>query len=1371
MLQDVAQESRNVQNAADEATLLSYMKTRVASLEEVRTISITDPKGKIIWTTLPQVLGFDSSERPYFTDPLTAQDRDQLFIHGPITAVSGSVVLFVARTKALANAPWDGVIVSSLPPAFFASILESVKPQQDGFAALLGKGGVIMARSPDQKKYAGTSVADGPAFSTHMASGQQMTRSLVTTATEGKRNLVVIRTSEFTELMVAVGWAEDTVMEPWRTQSMIKGLALLLLAVIGVLLLRRFSHHENEILKQRNFARQLIETANVMVVGTDLNGRIKLFNAAAQVLTGYQQKDVHDRFWMDMLTSDDDLTELRNGFKSGEPIESRFVASVTTATGRNRVIAWQNSVIADNPDIAFMAFGLDITERLQAEQELDASRRFLKAIADNMPGMIGYWDADLRCLFANKVYLDWFGKHPEDIIGQSMHNLLNETLFSLNEPYIRGALRGERQTFERTLIKADGSTGYTWAHYIPDISAEGDVLGFFVLINDISPLKKTELALREVSGRLEIATKAGGIGVWSLDVETQALAWDERMFSLYDSDPDITVPVYQTWRNACHPDDRERAEAEFAAALDGGPAFSTEFRVLFPQGKIRHIKAAATVIKNDSGDAIRMVGVNWDVTPLREGEQALKAAQEKAEKASQAKSEFLANMSHEIRTPMNAILGLTHLLERSNIPPDQRSMISKIGVAGRSLLTIINDILDFSKVEAGQMELDEAEFQLNDILDAISTIMSINAKTKDLELVISAAPGVPGAFIGDAMRLQQVLINLVSNAIKFTDRGDVSLRVDQIGTEESGKIELRFAVQDSGIGIAADVIPKLFNAFTQADSSTTRRFGGSGLGLAICKRLVTLMGGELGAQSIPGQGSTFWFTVPLLAVAHSTPHHALEHIQGLEVLIADDHDIARDSIAATASSLGWLSETVDTGTEALKRVTQRQTSQSLYDVLILDWKMPDMDGLAVSQAIRETEGLKDTSIVIMVTAYNREILLTVPGAETIDAVLVKPVTASSLYNAVIGARARRTGTEAIIAEIASQSPGLRLAGARVLLVEDNSINQDVAKRVLELEGAVVTVADDGQQSLNALTASPAAYDVVLMDIHMPVMDGYQATHHIRHQLGLKDLPVIALTAGALDSERASAEHAGMNDFIAKPFDVDIMVQCILRHVTISEEASPSLLAPISTPLQAPAKTIFDVAIPGINMRQATLRIGGDDVLFLSLLKRVVSEFSGTIDKVHAHLAAGEPEQAARLLHTLRGATGNIAANDVATLASTAEAVIKDGKEASVTRAALDQLEQALTSLLQAISASGALEATENETPQTEALTTLNLDDAKALLLALRDRSMTAMGLFDSLRPSLTAALGTEAAAEIAKDVENLRFKPAAEKLDAALGKM
>ena len=517
-----------------------------------------------------------------------------------------------------------------------------------------------------------------------------------------------------------------------------------------------------------------------------------------------------------------------------------------------------------------------------------------------------------------------------------------------------------------------------------------------------------------------------------------------------------------------------------------------------------------------------------------------------AEQASLAKSEFVANMSHEIRTPMNAILGLAHLLGRTALSAEQRDYVAKVNTAGHSLLSIINDILDFSRVEAGRLELERRDFHLGGVLEAVAAVMSVNAGAKALELVAGAAPAVPFGLNGDSLRLQQVLINLAGNAVKFTEQGEVSVFVElqehRAGKTNQDEVVLLFTVRDTGIGIAPEKLGALFDAFTQADSSTTRRFGGSGLGLTISRRLVELMGGEISVESEPGRGSCFQVRLPFALAAPE--FDVARGPEGLDILIADDHQTSREVLALTAASLGWKAETVATGDQAVEAVRRRLESGTQFDLLVLDWRMPGLDGLGAAEEIRAMVPPDRCPIIVLATAFGRDEDLRALAAVHVDAIVMKPLTAQALCDAVLEPYARRRHATKVSADPCLDKV---LCGLSILLVEDNVINQEVARRVLEKEGAAITVAADGRQAILRLKATPEAFDLVLMDVQMPIMDGYEATRLIREELGLRDLPVVALTAGAMASERTRAEDAGMNDFIVKPFDVDRMLATIKRH--------------------------------------------------------------------------------------------------------------------------------------------------------------------------------------------------------------------------------
>ena len=504
---------------------------------------------------------------------------------------------------------------------------------------------------------------------------------------------------------------------------------------------------------------------------------------------------------------------------------------------------------------------------------------------------------------------------------------------------------------------------------------------------------------------------------------------------------------------------------------------------------------------------------------------------EQAQVASAAKDVFVANMSHELRTPMNAVLGMAHLLNTTGLSPEQGRYLEMIRASGQSLLGILNDILDFSKMNAGKIEMHPVRFQLDDVLHSLASIMSISVGEKNLELCLGVELDVPRALVGDALRLQQILVNLTGNAIKFTEQGEVSVLVERAAGE--GAVLLRFTVRDTGIGMSEEQLARLFSPFTQGDLSTTRRFGGTGLGLTISKGLIELLGGAIEVSSSVGLGSVFSFTLPMkLGDSGAAPKPAHRR----HLLVVDDNPTSRSYLGKTIQAWGWTCDIVATGAEALALLR----SGRAYDAALVDWQMPDMDGPATMRAVQQESG---TPVICMVNAYGRSKLVQDMEAVAAPVFLTKPVTASSLYDAVQTALAQRHG-EAAAGPVA---PGAKaLSGVRVLLVEDNPINQQVARGILEQAGAVVAVGGDGEEALKLLRDGLQC-DLVLMDVQMPVMDGFTATRAIRGELRMT-LPVIAMTAGVMESEREQCIAAGMDDFIGKPVDVDQMFATIAKHL-------------------------------------------------------------------------------------------------------------------------------------------------------------------------------------------------------------------------------
>ena len=725
--------------------------------------------------------------------------------------------------------------------------------------------------------------------------------------------------------------------------------------------------------------------------------------------------------------------------------------------------------------------------------------------------------------------------------------------------------------------------------------------------------------------------------------------------------------------------------------------------------------------------------------------QALVVRTDEAETANRAKADFLANMSHEIRTPMNAILGLAYLLDRQHLEGDAPDLVKKIRNAGRSLQSIINDILDFSKIEAGRLEIEHVPFRLSDVLDNLAGIMSASVGDKDLELVISPLPDIGGQVLGDALRLEQVLINLTSNAIKFTDHGSIKVEISLLERDDK-VVKLRFSVRDSGIGIPLDKQANIFAAFAQADVSTTRRFGGTGLGLTICRHLVSKMNGEIGVASVPGRGSEFWFTIPFEWAAAT--EYGLPEMAALDVLVADDSEVARENLVLTARSMGWTANQVESGEAALQKIQTRFESHDAYDVLLLDWKMPGMDGLAAATKIRARYRDAASPIVLMVTAFSRDELLTQPGVGIVDGILSKPVTSSTLYNCVAEALRRRGRGKASGFHPPAGRTGKRIPGVSVLVVDDSEINREVALRILVADGATVHLANDGQAALDWLHANPEAADIVLMDVQMPLMDGYEATRQLRALPQFAALPVVALTAGAFKNQQNAALEAGMDAFVAKPFDVEELMSIIQRLT----RCQPELVVPEAATEAEEGEGKPSLDLPGIAADKG-LRVWGDLAAYRRFLGKFAVDYADCSTRLAQYHAAGDPVAAKALAHKLKGAAGNLALTDVARFAGLVEA-IDTGANAGP---ALDQLQSALDTA----AASIAVFTAEAAQPARDASVALDRDQVRSLLAELlRALDTDSPDHAEPILATLESLLGSDAVVAVRACVEGFDFREA-----------
>jgi PAS domain S-box-containing protein len=980
--------------------------------------------------------------------------------------------------------------------------------------------------------------------------------------------------------------------------------------------------------------------------------------------------------WLEVFDADTDARFSAHPLVDG-PARLRFYAGapLVDAAGFTHgvlcVFDREPRRLSDAQRQALTALATVATGLIEARHQADLQR-----ILDTMPALITYWDRNLCNRFCNAAYLDWLGLTPEQVYGQAAPDLIGHDLYRANLPQMKAALQGKPQQFERTLLLRDGSTTRALLSYLPDI-VQGDVQGFYVLAHDIGPLHEEKTARANAEAYLEcIIDSASEFAILATDLAGTITLFSrgaERMLGYSAKDV-----IGQLGLTHFHLDaeiaSRARVLSELAGqAVDGfdvlagqarlGMADAGEWTWRRADGSRLPVQLVVSGVRGMTGEMIGYVGIARDIAAQQQQQVALAQARDTAQTASHARNLLVSNMSHELRTPLSAIQGAAQLLANSPLNAAQRQYADIIQEGGRTLLAILNDVLDFSKIEAGQMELENKTFFLEDILKAVASVMALANGGKELELAIQVDPDLPTALEGDGLRLQQIFTNLIGNAVKFTDHGEVALILRRGPAHERG-IMLGVEIVDTGIALDPDEQAGLLSGAGADMTPAARRFGGVGLGLAISQQLVAMMGGRITLDSRPGAGSRFHFELPFGLSPHGAPKRFLPSFGPLRVLVGDDSATGVAALRGLITAWGWQAECVATLPEAQARYLDAQRGSTPFDLVILNRKIDGEDSADCVQLVKSHP------------AATPVILLTPPGAiahaapadgrPMPDATLIKPVTASALFDVVLDVCAKAHSPAA--EPDAARGGNIALSGVRILLVEDNPMNQIVARGLLEQAGASIAIAGDGQQAIDMIERQPRAFDIVLMDVQMPVLDGFQATRHLRQALR-STVPVVALTASVMPEEREQCYEAGMDDFIPKPIDRAHMVRVILRN----------LPARLNEPLPFDRTETLDIG--------AILDMFPDDEDFRRqvavMLQRLREIGPAMIADVDAAWRAGRVEQAQQALHKARGGIGTLGARRLAALTLEIEHAMEEGRLTEAEEA-LPQLEREMADVLRVL---------------------------------------------------------------------------------------
>jgi PAS domain S-box-containing protein len=1104
----------------------------------------------------------------------------------------------------------------------------------------------------------------------------------------------------------------------------------------------------NQLRKAEEKLRNVLEKMPIGAVLIDKNDFIYYRNARFLELFGYTEtetpgiKELFSKIYPDAAYREwvaqtwQDAVEC--ALETGQDIESNEYRCVHKKGDVKHLII-TGTVL---PGGELLANIIDITDRKAAEKEL---RKLSKAV-EQSPASVVITDLFGTIEYVNPVFTTVTGYTFEEAVGQNPRVLKSDHHPpEFYEDLWTTICNKEIWYGEMVNKKKDGSLFWESVSISPILNNSGEITQFLAVKNDITAKKEAEQALADHERMLTtlVSTIPGTVYRCLMDEHyTMMYITDEvEQLSGYPSS-DFIQNVVRSYASLIHPDHINLVSEVVQSAVNTNQVFTIEYQIINKDKKAVWVYEKGRVEYDDTSSPAYLIGTIIDISDRKKMEEELEQAKEKAEAATRAKSDFLANMSHEIRTPINAIIGMSHLALKTKLTNKQHDYITKIDLSGKSLLGIINDILDFSKIEAGKLDMEIIDFDLNNVMRNLSSMISVKAQEKSLELVFNLSPDVPTQLKGDALRLGQILLNLTNNAVKFTEKGEVVVSVQPIEIDKKRAL-LKFSVQDTGIGMSETQQKMLFQSFHQADTSMSRRFGGSGLGLAISKNLTEMMGGKIGVISETGKGSTFFFTAQFGRHEKALQKEFVipELFNGLKVLVVDDNHTFCFTMKRYLEDFGFIVVTTNSGIKAIQIIKNTiDNNVKQFDLMFLDWQMPEMNGIDTFKQIHKQFNQKNIPKIILITGFGREDIMKQANDIPLDGFLLKPVTQSLLFDAIMesfGMDVMRENNQQLIKSLIPERFDT-IRGAKILVVEDNELNQQVVKELLEGEGFFVSIANNGQIALEKMREAikNQMFDVVLMDLQMPVMDGYTTTQEIHKENHFQDIPIIAMTADAMSGVREKTADVGMDDYLTKPIDPAALFNVLMKWIKPGKRHLPEGFKQLKEDAIKNDEPLPD--LQGIDVHNGVMRVGGCVQRYKQLLKKFVNNYSDADIKIRQAYDIDDNETAVRLAHTLKGLSGNIGALDLHQHAKRVEFCLKEGN-INQTQIALQNLKTSIQQTCQVLKP--VLD--EADDPIYSDNITFNLNDLvpriKKLHQYLEDWDMKAQSIMEEIRQCVSGS--------------------------------